>query len=49
MLLFVISAPGVIIHVNPVGPIGLVLLVIALWLVIPEPAATLAQEPLVAA
>ena len=25
VLLFVISAPGVIIHVNPVGPIGLVL------------------------
>ena len=49
VLLFVISAPGVIIHVNPVGPIGLVLLVIALWLVIRDPAPVAAEEPLVAA
>ncbi len=49
VLLFVISAPGVIIHVNPVGPIGLVLLVIALWLVIRERAPVATEEPLVAA
>ena len=49
VLLFVISAPGVIIHVNPVGPIGLVLLVIALWLVMHEDAPVAAEEPLVAA
>jgi hypothetical protein len=49
VLLFVISAPGVIIHVNPVGPIGLVLLVIALWLVMHEKAPVAAEEPLVAA
>jgi hypothetical protein len=48
VLLFVISAPGVVIHVSPIGPIGLVLLVIALWLVIREPA-PVAKESLVAA
>jgi hypothetical protein len=49
VLLFVISAPGIAIHVSPVGPIALVLLVIALWLVMHERAPAATEEPLVAA
>ena len=49
VLLFVISAPGIVIHVSPVGPIALVLLVIALWLVMHERAPVAEEQPLVAA
>jgi hypothetical protein len=50
VLLFVISAPGVVLHVSPVGPIGLALFVAALLLVVREPArAPVEEEPLVAA
>ena len=50
VLLFVISAPGVVIHVSPVGPIALVLFVVALLLVIRESApVAVREEPLVAA
>jgi len=44
-----ISAPGIVIHVSPIGPIALVLLVIALWLVMHDRAPVAAEEPLVAA
>ena len=50
IVLFVISAPAIVIHVNPVGPAGLLLFVVALWLLsresVPVP---VAKEPLVAA
>ena len=49
VLLFVISAPGIALHVSPVGPIALVLFAAALWLVIREPARVAGEEPLVAA
>jgi hypothetical protein len=49
VLLFVISAPGIAIHVSPIGPIALVLFTAALWLVVHEPAQEAAEEPLVAA
>lgn len=50
VLLFVISAPGVVFHVSPVGPIGLALFVAALLLVVREPApAPVEREPMVAA
>jgi hypothetical protein len=50
VLLFVISAPGVFLHVSPVGPIGLALFVAALLLIVREPARVPTQEePLVAA
>jgi hypothetical protein len=50
VLLFVISAPGVVIHVSPVGPIALALFVVALLLAIREPARVAAEEqPLVTA
>jgi hypothetical protein len=50
VLLFVISAPGIVFHVSPVGPIGLALFVAALLLVVREPAPVRAEEePLVAA
>ena len=50
IVLFVISAPAIVIHVSPVGPAGLLLFVVALWLLsresVPVP---VAKEPLVAA
>jgi hypothetical protein len=50
VVLFVISAPGIVIHVTPVGPAGLVLFVLALWLLSRETVpAPVAKEPLVAA
>jgi hypothetical protein len=49
ILLFAISAPGVFLHVSPVGPVALVLVAIALWLVIREPAPVAKEQPLVTA
>ena len=34
VLLFVLSAPGIIIHVTPFGPVGLLLFIVALVLVV---------------
>jgi hypothetical protein len=49
VLLFVISAPGVVFHVSPLGPIGLALFAAALLLVMRERAPVAEEEPLVAA
>jgi hypothetical protein len=50
LALLVISAPGVAVHVSPVGTIGLALFTVALLLVLREPAPVLPEEePLVVA
>lgn len=50
LMLLVISAPGIVLHVSPVGTIGLALFVAAILLAIREPAPVPTEEgPLVAA
>jgi hypothetical protein len=39
VILFLIAAPGIVIHVTPFGPVGLALFVLALLLVIRAPVA----------
>jgi hypothetical protein len=49
VLLFVISAPGVVFHVPPFGQVGLALFVLALLLALRERAPARVEEPLLAA
>ena len=49
VLLFVISAPGVVFHVPPFGQFGLALFVLALLLALRDPAPVTVEKPLVAA
>jgi len=49
VLLFAISAPGVVFHVPPFGQVGLALFVIALLLALRERVPVAFEEPLVAA
>jgi hypothetical protein len=47
LALFVLSAPGIIIHVTPVGPVGLALFILALILVLQRSRATTGLVPAV--
>ena len=49
VLLFVISAPGVVVHVPPFGQVGLALFVLALLLALRDRAPATIEKPLVVA